>query len=44
MVIHRHGGHNGFIHGFALKSWYENKLVALFNDTLRSDSQHNVPE
>jgi predicted alpha/beta-fold hydrolase len=43
-VIHRYGGHNGFIHGLELKSWYENKLVALFNDIANSDSQHNVPK
>jgi predicted alpha/beta-fold hydrolase len=30
-VIHTFGGHNGFIDGFFLKSWYEQKLADLFD-------------
>jgi len=30
LIIHTHGGHNGFIDSFFLKSWYEQKLVNLF--------------
>ena len=31
LVIHTFGGHNGFIDGFFLKSWYEQKLADLFD-------------
>ena len=31
LVIHPHGGHNGFITGFKLKSWYENEIIRLFD-------------
>jgi uncharacterized protein len=31
LVIHSHGGHNGFITGFNLQSWYEKKIVTLFD-------------
>lgn len=31
LIIPRYGGHNGFISGFSLASWYENKLVELFD-------------
>jgi predicted alpha/beta-fold hydrolase len=31
LVIHPHGGHNGFITGFKLQSWYENMIVRLFD-------------
>ena len=31
LVIHAHGGHNGFIDGLSLKSWYEQKLADLFD-------------
>ncbi|MFZ0728011.1 MAG: alpha/beta fold hydrolase [Desulfobacterales bacterium] len=34
LSIQRHGGHNGFIQGFGLQSWYEPLLVNLFNDVL----------
>ncbi|CAG1772598.1 hypothetical protein BAC2_02735 [uncultured bacterium] len=30
-VIHRHGGHNGFLEGLALRSRYENDLPDLFD-------------
>jgi predicted alpha/beta-fold hydrolase len=31
LVIHPHGGHNGFITGFKLQSWYENMITRLFD-------------
>ena len=34
LVIHSHGGHNGFISGFKLQSWYENRIITLFDDIL----------
>ena len=32
LSIQRHGGHNGFIEGFGLQSWYEPLLVELFDN------------
>ena len=32
LIIHTYGGHNGFIDGFFLKSWYEQKLADLFDE------------
>jgi predicted alpha/beta-fold hydrolase len=32
LIIHDHGGHNGFIDGFFLKSWYEQQLADLFDE------------
>jgi hypothetical protein len=31
LIIHSYGGHNGFITGFKLQSWYENKIIKLFD-------------
>ena len=31
LVIHSHGGHNGFITGFKLQSWYEKIIIRLFD-------------
>lgn len=31
LVIHPHGGHNGFIAGFNLQSWYETMIIRLFD-------------
>jgi len=31
LVIHAFGGHNGFVDGFLLKSWYERKLADMFD-------------
>lgn len=31
LVIHSHGGHNGFITGFKLQSWYEHTIIRLFD-------------
>jgi predicted alpha/beta-fold hydrolase len=32
LVIHQHGGHNGFIENFRLNTWYERKMVAIFDE------------
>ena len=32
LIIHTYGGHNGFIDGFFLKSWYEQKLANWFDE------------
>ncbi|MFZ0613153.1 MAG: alpha/beta fold hydrolase [Desulfobacterales bacterium] len=39
LSIQRHGGHNGFIEGLGLQSWYEPLLVNLFNDMLNQDHE-----
>ena len=31
LVVHSHGGHNGFITGFKLRSWYEDRIIKLFD-------------
>jgi len=31
LVIHAHGGHNGFVDGIFFKGWYEQKLADLFD-------------
>lgn len=31
LIIHSYGGHNGFITGFKLHSWYENRIIKLFD-------------
>jgi len=31
LIIHSYGGHNGFITGFKLQSWYENRIIRLFD-------------
>ena len=35
LIIHPHGGHNGFIDGFFLKSWYEQQLADWFDEIAR---------
>jgi predicted alpha/beta-fold hydrolase len=35
LLIHPHGGHNGFITGFDLQSWYEMQMVTLFDEIVR---------
>ena len=37
LSIQHHGGHNGFIDGFGLQSWYEPLLVELFDGVSRGD-------
>ena len=34
LFVHSHGGHNGFITGFKLRSWYENRIITLFDQIL----------
>jgi len=36
LSIHDFGGHNGFIDGFFLKSWYEKQLVDLFDRIIKA--------
>jgi predicted alpha/beta-fold hydrolase len=35
MIIHNHGGHNGFIGGYYFKSWYEKKLADWFAERMQ---------
>lgn len=35
LVIHPHGGHNGFINGINLQSWYEMQIVRLFDSIVQ---------
>ena len=35
LSIHDFGGHNGFIDGFFLKSWYEQQLADLFDEIVK---------
>jgi predicted alpha/beta-fold hydrolase len=35
LIIHSHGGHNGFITGCKLHSWYENAIIRLFDQKCR---------
>jgi len=37
LVIHAYGGHNGFIDGLFLKSWYEQKLADLFDEIILNE-------
>ena len=37
LSIQHHGGHNGFIEGYSLQSWYEPLLVELFDGVSRGD-------
>lgn len=32
LSIQRFGGHNGFIEGLSMRSWYEDRIVTIFND------------
>lgn len=42
LVIHRHGGHNGFLEGLGLRSRYEDDLPELF-DRLTKDAPSSEP-
>jgi predicted alpha/beta-fold hydrolase len=35
LIIQAFGGHNGFIDGFFLKSWYEQKLADIFDEIVQ---------
>jgi len=30
LIIHRHGGHNGFLETLSGRAWYEKKMLELF--------------
>ena len=32
LIVHKYGGHNGFIGDYLLKSWYEQKLADWFDE------------
>jgi len=34
LAIQKHGGHNGFIDGFYLRSWYERQITLIFDDSV----------
>ena len=34
LSIQQYGGHNGFIEGFSLRSWYETRIVKLFDGSV----------
>lgn len=38
MVIQPHGGHNGFIDGLYLQSWYERRMIMIFDEATRNSS------
>lgn len=40
LIVHAHGGHNGFIDGFFLKSWYEQKLADWFDNIVSKVEMH----
>jgi len=33
LIIHRYGGHNGFIEGYHLGTWYDRELLNIFDET-----------
>ena len=39
LAIQRYGGHNGFLDGFRLKGWYEERMTALFDHIIRTSSR-----
>jgi len=41
LVIHPHGGHNGFITGFKLQSWYENQIIRLFDQICKDTEEYH---
>jgi predicted alpha/beta-fold hydrolase len=40
LIIHSYGGHNGFITGFKLQSWYENRTIAIFDQICGKTEEH----
>ena len=40
LIIHSYGGHNGFITGFKLQSWYENRMIQLFDQIVENTEAH----
>jgi predicted alpha/beta-fold hydrolase len=43
LVIHAFGGHNAFIDGFFLKSWYEKKLADMFDKIVLNNAIGKIP-
>ena len=43
LVIHTFGGHNAFIDGFFLKSWYEQKLADMFDKIVLNNAIGKIP-
>jgi len=41
LLIQHYGGHNGFITGFSLESWYEAWLLALFDDIVYGENDES---
>lgn len=39
LVVHRHGGHNGFIESFGLATWYERTMVELLDGIVGDSNQ-----
>ena len=37
IIIHSYGGHNGFIDGFLFNTWYEKKMIELFDEIVRKE-------
>ncbi|MBW2565238.1 MAG: alpha/beta fold hydrolase [Deltaproteobacteria bacterium] len=42
LVIQPYGGHNGFIDGLYLQSWYEQRMIMIFDETARKRSISEV--
>lgn len=42
MIIQPYGGHNGFIDGFYLQGWYEQRMVMLFDEAARNSGISEV--
>jgi len=40
LIIHSYGGHNGFITGFKLQSWYENRIIKLFDQIVEKTEEY----
>ena len=39
LIIHRYGGHNGFLEGLSGRAWYERKMLEIFDATGKSPSR-----
>lgn len=37
IIVHRYGGHNGFIDGFLFNTWYEREMVELFDEIVKKE-------
>ncbi len=43
LVIHRHGGHQGFVESLSMGCWHERKILALFDQLVKSRFRYNFP-